>query len=52
MQIYQEDVIANLEFKRHKKNMHFFEGIQVQYIQGENAYSEREITKVQQVIGY
>ena len=52
MKIYQEDVMTNLEFKRNKKNkknkknMRFFEGIHVQYIQGENAYSEREITKV------
>ena len=49
MKIYQEDVITNLEFKRHKKNkknMRFLEEIHVQYTQGENAYSEREITKV------
>ena len=49
MEIYQEDVMTNLIFKRHKKNkknMRFFEGVHVQYTQGENAYSEREITKV------
>ena len=31
--------------------MHFLEEIHVQYTQGENAYSEREITKVPQVVG-